>query len=59
MQKHREVDVMMNFASLRSAYDATIEALTFEQVSLYDTSIKYLYSTCIIYNYYVFNSSNI
>lgn len=56
MQKHREVDVMMNFASLRSAYDATIEALTFEQVSLYDTSIKYLYSTCIIY---VFNSSNI
>ena len=34
MQKHPEVDVMVNFASLRSAYDATIEALSFQQVSL-------------------------
>lgn len=34
MQKHREVDVMVNFASLRSAYDATVEALSFEQVSI-------------------------
>jgi ATP citrate (pro-S)-lyase len=33
MQKHREVDVMVNFASLRSAYDATIEAMNFDQVN--------------------------
>lgn len=32
MQKHSEVDVMVNFASLRSAYDATIETLNYEQV---------------------------
>ena len=34
MQKHPEVDVMVNFASLRSAYDATIEAMTFDQVTI-------------------------
>ena len=32
MQKHSEVDVLVNFASLRSAYDATIETLNYEQV---------------------------
>ena len=32
MQKHPEVDVMVNFASLRSAYDSTIEAMNFSQV---------------------------
>lgn len=32
MNKHPEADVMINFASLRSAYDATMEALTFPQV---------------------------
>lgn len=34
MNKHPDADVMVNFASLRSAYDATLEALQFPQVSL-------------------------
>lgn len=34
MNKHPEADVMINFASLRSAYDATMEALTFPQVGI-------------------------
>jgi hypothetical protein len=33
MKRHPEVDVMINFASLRSAYDSSIEALQFPQVS--------------------------
>lgn len=33
MSKHPEADVMINFASLRSAYDATMEAMQFPQVS--------------------------
>ncbi|XP_031568246.1 ATP-citrate synthase-like [Actinia tenebrosa] len=32
MNKHPEADVLINFASLRSAYDATLEALTFPQI---------------------------
>ena len=36
MQKHPEVDVMVNFASLRSAYSATVEAMNFSQVRLRD-----------------------
>lgn len=34
MNKHPDADVMVNFASLRSAYDATLEALQFPQVSV-------------------------
>ena len=34
MNKHPDADVMVNFASLRSAYDATLGALQFPQVSL-------------------------
>jgi len=33
MNKHPDADVMINFASLRSAYDATLEAMQFPQVS--------------------------
>lgn len=33
MRKHPEVDVLINFASLRSAYDSTIETMNFPQVS--------------------------
>lgn len=33
MKKHPEADVLISFASLRSAYDSTIETLTFPQVS--------------------------
>ena len=33
MKKHGDADVLINFASLRSAYDATVEALSFPQVS--------------------------
>lgn len=32
MSKHPEADVMINFASLRSAYDSTIETLQFPQI---------------------------
>lgn len=33
MNKHPDADVMINFASLRSAYDATLEAMQFPQVT--------------------------
>lgn len=33
MLKHRNADVLVNFASLRSAYDSTIETLNYPQVS--------------------------
>ena len=36
MNKHPDADVMINFASLRSAYDATLEAMQFPQVSTLD-----------------------
>lgn len=39
MLKHRNADVLVNFASLRSAYDSTIETLNYPQVSL---KLKYL-----------------
>lgn len=32
MKKHPEADVLISFASLRSAYDSTIETLTFPQI---------------------------
>ena len=32
VKKHPEADVLINFASLRSAYDATLEALNLNQV---------------------------
>uniref|UniRef100_T1J8J3 ATP-citrate synthase n=1 Tax=Strigamia maritima TaxID=126957 RepID=T1J8J3_STRMM len=32
MKKHPDADVMVNFASLRSAYDSTIETLQFPQI---------------------------
>lgn len=34
MKKHPEADVLISFASLRSAYDSTIETLSFPQVSV-------------------------
>lgn len=33
MTKHKEADVLVNFASLRSAYESTVETLSFPQVS--------------------------
>ncbi|CAH0387530.1 unnamed protein product [Bemisia tabaci] len=32
MNKHKTADVMVNFASLRSAYDSTVETLSFPQI---------------------------
>uniref|UniRef100_A0A6I8RW47 ATP-citrate synthase n=1 Tax=Xenopus tropicalis TaxID=8364 RepID=A0A6I8RW47_XENTR len=32
MRKHPEVDVLINFASLRSAYDSTIETMNYPQI---------------------------
>lgn len=34
MSKHQNADVLVNFASLRSAYDSTIETLNYPQVRL-------------------------
>lgn len=33
MKKHPEVDVLINFASLRSAYDSSIETMSYAQVA--------------------------
>lgn len=35
MVKHKDADVLVNFASLRSAYDSTLETLNYPQVWLY------------------------
>ncbi|XP_032807436.1 ATP-citrate synthase-like [Petromyzon marinus] len=32
MRRHSEVDVLINFASLRSAYDSTVETMSFPQI---------------------------
>jgi succinyl-CoA synthetase alpha subunit len=32
MTKHRDADVLVNFASLRSAYESTIETMNYPQV---------------------------
>jgi ATP citrate (pro-S)-lyase len=32
MKKHPEADVLINFASLRSAYESTMETLAYPQV---------------------------
>jgi ATP citrate (pro-S)-lyase len=32
MRKHRDADVVVNFASLRSAYESTIDAMNYPQV---------------------------
>lgn len=32
MKKHHSADVLVNFASLRSAFDSTLEALSYPQV---------------------------
>lgn len=34
MVKHKDADVLVNFASLRSAYDSTLETLNYSQVCL-------------------------
>lgn len=33
MKKHHDADVLINFASLRSAYDSTLDTLKYPQVS--------------------------
>lgn len=35
MKKHPDADVLINFASLRSAYESTMETLTYPQVNNY------------------------
>lgn len=39
MKKHAEVDVLISFASLRSAFDSTVEAMQYPQVERH--TIKY------------------
>lgn len=51
MNKHPDADVMINFASLRSAYDATLEAMQFPQVSAFFLSQRnrfVLFLNCIL-----------
>lgn len=44
MLKHSNADVLVNFASLRSAYDSTIETLNYPQVRLkWSIVVFYLY----------------
>lgn len=33
MKKHSDVDVLINFASLRSAFDSTMETMQYPQVN--------------------------
>jgi ATP citrate (pro-S)-lyase len=33
MKQHRDADVLINFASLRSAYESTIETMKYPQVN--------------------------
>lgn len=40
MKKHPEVDVLISFASLRSAYDSTMEAMLYPQVEIH--TMKYV-----------------
>lgn len=40
--KHQSADVLVNFASLRSAYESTVEAMSFPQVIIF-TFIVYLH----------------
>ena len=51
MNKHPDADVMINFASLRSAYDATLEAMQFPQVKywveLFAASLPWQYIVLI------------
>lgn len=35
MNKHKDADVLVNFASLRSAYESTIETMTYPQVNIF------------------------
>jgi ATP citrate (pro-S)-lyase len=32
MRKHRDADVLINFASLRSAYESTVDTISYPQV---------------------------
>ncbi len=51
VKKHPEADILVNFASLRSAYDATMDALTYKKVpvALIDKQLV-LRSTANVYN---------
>lgn len=67
VKKHPDVDILVNFASLRSAYDATIEALnlnhvcshiyTFswrvERAYLVVTTVRFLFVTCTGWALYI------
>ena len=39
MRKHPDADVMVNFASLRSAYDSTLEAMEYPQIKYANKTI--------------------
>lgn len=45
MKKHPKVDVLINFASLRSAFDSTMETMQYPQVSASPP-----FATCKVFN---------
>jgi len=48
MTKHRDADVLVNFASLRSAYESTIDTMNYPQVMglWYKIFLEQLYLNC-------------
>ncbi len=42
MKKHPDVDVLINFASLRSAFDSTMETMQYPQVKSHTDSPAFL-----------------
>ena len=57
VKKHPEVDVLVNFASLRSAYDATVEALNLKHVcsdvytcSMFQLQVSYMHTFWVTYS---------
>ena len=40
MKKHSQADVLVSFASLRSAYESTVETMQYPQVCLYRKNLE-------------------
>ena len=49
VSRHTNADVLVNFASLRSAYEATVEAMNFDRVSIQVNAYTYIYTYICTY----------
>lgn len=56
MKKHPEADVLISFASLRSAYESTVETMQYPQVRSERTQVKVKTCTHFI-NFTIFPNS--